>query len=499
MEFDYSTVHAVQTLRSAGYEAIIINNNPETVSTDYTTADKLYFEPLTVEDVLDIIDFEKPDGVIATLGGQTAVNLAAPLAAAGVKLIGTGGGAISRAEDRDLFEHLLLSLGIPQPKGEAVTKVEDGIKAAREIGYPVLVRPSFVLGGRAMQIVSDEEGLTHYLHTAVEIDADRPVLVDRYIRGKELEVDAVCDGDDVFIPGIMELVERTGVHSGDSISIYPTFSVSEKVRQTIFDFTRQLGPAIGIIGLYNIQFIVDPGEQVYIIEVNPRSSRTVPFLSKATGYHLADIATLCMLGHSLREQGITDLTPAPKDPRFFVKAPAFSFAKLRGMDAYLSPEMKSTGEAIGYDRNRLHALYKAMQAAGMRIADHGTVLASVDDHDKEELLPLIRRFYRLGFNIEATYGTAAFLREHGVRCHSYALHGHSQEAAELQVIFRKIREGHITYFINTRDTRSGHARSAGTRIRQCAAENGVPALTSPDTVRALLDALEDVVFPVGTI
>ena len=539
VEFDYSTVHAVQTLRGAGYEAIIINNNPETVSTDYTTADKLYFEPLTVEDVLDIIDFEKPDGVIATLGGQTAVNLAAPLAAAGVKLIGTGGGAISRAEDRDLFEHLLLSLGIPQPKGEAVTKVKDGIKAAREIGYPVLVRPSFVLGGRAMQIVSDEEGLTHYLHTAVEIDADRPVLVDRYIRGKELEVDAVCDGEEVFIPGIMELVERTGVHSGDSISIYPTYSVSEKVRRTIFDFTRQLGPAIGIIGLYNIQFIVDPGEQVYIIEVNPRSSRTVPFLSKATGYHLADIATLCMLGHTLREQGITDLTPAPKDPRFFVKAPAFSFAKLRGMDAYLSPEMKSTGEAIGYDRNRLHALYKAMQAAGMRIADHGTVLASVDDHDKEELLPLIRRFYRLGFNIEATYGTAAFLREHGVRCHSYQLHGHSQtvsgddiaagtlaatageaaaageaatagesgaasgspaaDADELQLIFRKIREGHITYFINTRDTRSGHARSAGTRIRQCAAENGVPALTSPDTVRALLDALEDVVFPVGTI
>jgi len=294
---------------------------------------------------------------------------------------------------------------------------------------------------------------------------------------------------------------------------------------------------------------VDPGEQVYIIEVNPRSSRTVPFLSKATGYHLADIATLCMLGHTLREQGITDLTPAPKDPRYFVKAPAFSFAKLRGMDAYLSPEMKSTGEAIGYDRNRLHALYKAMQAAGMRIADHGTVLASVDDHDKEELLPLIRLFCRLGFNIEATCGTAAFLREHGVRCHSYVLHGHSQSdggadipstgepaasaeisaapgdaaaaeisaapgdaaaaeisaasagdsAAELQEIFRKIREGHITYFINTRDTRSGHARSAGTRIRQCAAENGVPALTSPDTVRALLDALEDVVFPVGTI
>ena len=511
VEFDYSTVHAVQTLRKAGYEAIIINNNPETVSTDYTTADKLYFEPLTVEDVLNIIDFEEPDGVIATLGGQTAVNLAAPLAAAGVKLIGTGGGAISRAEDRDLFEHLLLSLNIPQPKGEAVTRVEDGIRAAAEIGYPVLVRPSFVLGGRAMQIVSDEPGLTHYLQTAVEIDADKPVLVDRYIRGKELEVDAVCDGREVFIPGIMELVERTGVHSGDSISIYPTFSISEEVRQVILDYTRRLGPAIGIIGLFNIQFIVDPEDRVYIIEVNPRSSRTVPFLSKATGWHLADIATLCMLGRTLREQGITDLAPAPKDPRYFVKAPAFSFAKLRGMDAYLSPEMKSTGEAIGYDRNRLHALYKAMQAAGMRVEDHGTVLVSVDDRDKEEILPLVIRFYRLGFSIEATSGTADFLMEHGIRCHCYVLHGHSAgaplpgtgadpaETKELENIFRKLRGGQITYFINTRDTRSGHEHSAGTRIRQCAAENGVPSLTSPDTVRALLDALEDVVFPVGTI
>ena len=510
VEFDYSTVHAVQTLRQAGYEAIIINNNPETVSTDYTTADKLYFEPLTVEDVLNIIDFERPDGVIATLGGQTAVNLAAPLAAAGVMLVGTGGGAIARAEDRDLFEHLLLSLDIPQPKGEAVTKVEDGVAAAERIGYPVLVRPSFVLGGRAMQIVSDREGLLQYLENAVALDKERPVLVDRYIRGKELEVDAVCDGTEVFIPGIMELVERTGVHSGDSISIYPTYSISEAVRATILDYTRRLGPAIGIIGLFNIQFIVDPADRVYIIEVNPRSSRTVPFLSKATGYHLADIATRCMLGQSLKDQGITDLTPAPKDPRFYVKAPAFSFAKLRGMDAYLSPEMKSTGEAIGYDRNRLHALYKAMQAAGMRIADHGTVLVSVDDRDKEEILPLILRFYRLGFNIEATAGTADFLRAHGIRCHRYDLHGHSVEAApgeggqtkeesELQIIFRKLREGHITYFINTRDTRSGHTRSAGAQIRRCAVENGVPALTSPDTVHALLDALEDVVFPVGTI
>ncbi|MBQ7535388.1 MAG: carbamoyl-phosphate synthase large subunit [Stomatobaculum sp.] len=512
VEFDYSTVHAVQTLRDAGYEAIIINNNPETVSTDYTTADKLYFEPLTVEDVLNIIDFERPEGVIATLGGQTAVNLAAPLTAASVHLIGTDGGAIARAEDRDLFEHLLLSLGIPQPEGEAVTKVEAGIAAAKRIGYPVLVRPSFVLGGRAMQIVSDEEGLRHYLRTAVEIDVDKPVLVDRYIRGKELEVDAVCDGKEVFIPGIMELMERTGVHSGDSISVYPTFSVPETVRKTILDYTRRLGLAIGIIGLFNIQFIADRDDQVYIIEVNPRSSRTVPFLSKATGYHLADIATHCMLGQSLRDQGITEMTPQPSDPRYYVKAPAFSFSKLHGMDAYLSPEMKSTGEAIGYDRNRLKALYKAMQAAGMRIVSHGIVLLSVDDHDKEEVLPLAERFVRLGFTLEATAGTADFLQSRGIRCKRYEIHAHeiaeasSGIAAEtpaaepvLEEIFKKLRDGSISYFINTRDTRSGHLHSAGTRIRECAVENGVPALTSPDTVRALLDALEEVLFSVGTI
>lgn len=373
VEFDYSTVHAVQTIKKSGYEAIIINNNPETVSTDYTTSDKLYFEPLTTEDVMNVIEFENPEGVIASLGGQTAINLAQPLDNLGVKIIGTDCAAIDKAENRELFEKLLYSLNIPQPKGCAVTRIEDGVKAANEIGYPVLVRPSFVLGGRAMQIVSDENQLRHYLKTAVEIDEDKPVLVDKYIIGKEVEVDAICDGRDVFIPGIMELVERTGIHSGDSISVYPSFSISNKVKGTIIQYAKKLGLGIGIKGLYNIQFIVDSKEQVYIIEVNPRSSRTVPFLSKATGYSLADIATEVILGKSLKEQGIFDIYPEEKK-RWYVKVPVFSFNKIRGLDAYLSPEMKSTGEAIGYDDKLNRALYKALQASGMRLQNYGTVL-----------------------------------------------------------------------------------------------------------------------------
>ncbi|MBQ9919205.1 MAG: carbamoyl-phosphate synthase large subunit, partial [Clostridia bacterium] len=416
VEFDYSTVHAVTTIKKSGYEAIIINNNPETVSTDYTTADKLYFEPLTPEDVMNIIEFEKPDGVIASLGGQTAINLAEPLRQRGVEIIGTDCDAIERAENRDSFEKLLSELNIPQPKGHAVTKIEDGIKAAAEIGYPVLVRPSFVLGGRAMQIVANEAQLRNYLKTAVEIDEDKPVLVDKYIQGKEVEIDAICDGRDVFVPGIMELVERTGVHSGDSISVYPTFSISDKVKGIILQYAKKLGIGIGIIGLFNIQFIVDKNDDVYIIEVNPRSSRTVPFLSKATGYSLADIATEVIMGKSLKEQGIFDIYPEEKK-RWYVKAPVFSFNKLRGLDAYLSPEMKSTGEAIGYDDKLNRALYKALQASGMHLQNYGTVLATIADKDKEEALPLIRRFYNLGFNIEATEGTAAFLKANGIRTH----------------------------------------------------------------------------------
>ena len=309
VEFDYSTVHAVMTIKNAGYEAIIINNNPETVSTDYTTADKLYFEPLTPEDVMNIIEFEKPEGVVASLGGQTAINLAQPLTDRGVKIIGTDCAAIDKAEDRNAFENLLNELNIPRAKGRAVTKLEDGLAAAAEIGYPVLVRPSFVLGGRAMQIVANEEQLRHYLRTAVEIDEDKPVLVDKYIQGREVEIDAICDGRDVFVPGIMELVERTGVHSGDSISVYPPFSISDRVKGIILQYAKKLGMGIGIVGLYNIQFIVDKDDNVFIIEVNPRSSRTVPFLSKATGYSLADIATEVILGKSLKELGIFDIYP----------------------------------------------------------------------------------------------------------------------------------------------------------------------------------------------
>ena len=493
VEFDYSTVHAVQTIRKAGYEAIIINNNPETVSTDYTTADKLYFEPLTAEDVMNIVLLEQPEGIIASLGGQTAINLAQPLMERGVKIIGTDCAAIEKAENRDAFEKLLSGLGIPQPRGRAVTRIEDGIAAAAEIGYPVLVRPSFVLGGRAMQIVADEAQLRQYLKTAVEIDADKPVLVDKYIRGKEVEIDAICDGRNVFVPGIMELVERTGVHSGDSISVYPSFSISNRVKGIILQYAKKLGPAIGIVGLYNIQFIVDERENVYIIEVNPRSSRTVPFLSKATGYPLADIATLAALGKSLPEQGIFDLYPQEKK-RWYVKAPAFSFAKLRGLDAYLSPEMKSTGEAIGYDNTLNRALYKALQASGVKLQNYGTVLATISDEDKDEALPLLRRFYRLGFNIEATPGTAAFLKEHGIKTRI------RQKVSDQNTeILDSIRQGYVTYVINTMDVRCEGSNSGSRRIRQCAVENGVTMLTALDTVRVLLDVLEEITLGISTI
>ena len=491
VEFDYSTVHAVMTIKNAGYEAIIINNNPETVSTDYTTADKLYFEPLTPEDVMNIIEFEKPEGVIASLGGQTAINLAQPLTDRGVKIIGTDCAAIDKAEDRNAFENLLNELNIPRAKGKAVTNMEDGIAAAAEIGYPVLVRPSFVLGGRAMQIVANEKQLRHYLRTAVEIDEDKPVLVDKYIQGREVEIDAICDGRDVFVPGIMELVERTGVHSGDSISVYPPFSISNKVKGIILQYAKKLGLGIGIVGLFNIQFIVDDKDNVFIIEVNPRSSRTVPFLSKATGYSLADIATEVILGKSLKEQGFFDIYPDEKE-RFYVKAPVFSFNKIRGLDAYLSPEMKSTGEAIGYDRTMTRALYKALQASGMHLQNYGTVLATIADKDKEEALPLIRRFYNLGFNIEATVGTAMFLKSHGIRTHAFSKISEGSEE-----IPNALRQGHIAYVINTRDP--GANEHDGLEIRQIATEHNVTMFTSLDTVKALLDVLEETTLTISTI
>ena len=486
VEFDYSTVHAVKTIQEMGYEAIVINNNPETVSTDYTMADKLYFEPLTVEDILNICDLEKPEGVIASLGGQTAVNLAGPLAERGVRIIGTGPEAIRRAEDRDAFELLIRDLKIPHPEGQAVRSIEEGIRAAEEIGYPVLVRPSYVLGGRAMEIVANEKMLIRYLSDAVRVNADRPVLIDRYIVGKEVEVDAVCDGKSVFLPGIMELVERTGVHSGDSTSVYPPFSITEHVRDLIWDYTRKLGIGIGIVGLYNIQFIVDKEENVSVIEVNPRASRSVPFLSKSTGTALVDIAAKVMLGVSLEEMGLSGLRLKEKE-FWYVKAPAFSFEKLNGMDTYLSPEMKSTGEAIGYDQSLKRAFYKAMQASGIRMKEYGTVIVTLADEDKEEALPLVRRFYELGFNIEATVGTGSYLKEHGIRTR---IRGKLSEGSD--EILTSIRAGYVSYVINTRAVLSGIHYEDGEAIRRCAIMNGVTMFTSLDTVRILLEVLEDI-------
>ena len=493
VEFDYSTVHAVWTIRKSGYEAIIINNNPETVSTDYTTSDKLYFEPLTPEDVMNIIEFEHPEGVIASLGGQTAVNLAKPLHERGVKIIGTDCDAIDRAEDRKQFEQLLEKLQIPQPQGVAVTSIEEGVKAAQEIGYPVLVRPSFVLGGRAMQIVAGKPQLRYYLKNAVEIDADKPVLVDKYIEGKEVEIDAICDGRNVFIPGIMELVEKTGIHSGDSISVYPSFSISNKVKGIILQYAKKLGINIGIVGLYNIQFIVDNNDDVYIIEVNPRSSRTVPFLSKSTGYSLADIATEVILGKSLKELGFFDLYPEEKQ-RWYVKAPVFSYNKIKGLDAYLSPEMKSTGEAIGYDNKLNRALYKALQAAGLKLQNYGTVFVTLADRDKQAALPLIRRFYNMGFNIEATAGTADFLKENGIR--TRILKKVSEGSDDIP---SALRQGHIAYVINTSDLADIGQHNDGYAIRTVATDNCITMFTALDTVSVLLDVLEETTICVSTI
>ncbi len=493
VEFDYSTVHAIWAIREAGYEAIIINNNPETVSTDYTISDKLYFEPLTTEDVMNVINLEKPEGVIVTLGGQTAINLAGSLVEFDVPIIGTQIDAIDNAEDRKLFEAIMRKTGIPQPKAKAVTNVEDGVKAANEIGYPVLVRPSFVLGGRAMMIVGNEDTLRHYLHNAVEVSENSPVLVDKYIEGRETEVDAICDGKDVFIPGIMEHVEKTGVHSGDSISVYPSFSLNSGVKDKIIDYTVRLGREIGIVGLFNIQYIVDKDDNVYVIEVNPRSSRTVPFLSKSTGIPMAKIATMVMLGKSLKEQGITGIY-LPESTRHYVKSPAFSFGKIKGIDTYLSPEMKSTGEAIGYDKSLNRAVYKSLQASGISVMNYGTVFATIADKDKEDALPLLRRFYNLGFNIQATRGTAEFLKNHGIRTKSL---GKINEGSD--DIVNSLRKGHVTYVINTIDVNQHETRLDGYEIRRAAVENNVTIFTALDTVRVLLNVLEEITFGISTI
>lgn len=491
IEFDYSTVQAIWTIKELGYESIIINNNPETVSTDYTTSDKLYFEPLTIEDVMNIIDLEKPQGVIVSLGGQTAINLANGLSKLGVNIIGTSVEGINKAEDRDEFEEILEKLKINRPLGKAVYSVEEGQKAANIIGYPVLVRPSFVLGGRGMEIVYNDKDLVSYLTDAVAQDSDQPVLIDKYIIGKELDVDAICDGKDIFIPGIMEHIEKTGVHSGDSISVYPPFSIDQTTINTIVEYTKKLGLGIGIIGLFNIQFIVDENNQLYVIEVNPRSSRTVPFISKVTGYNLANISTKVILNKSLKELGHIGLMPN-KD-KSYVKVPKFSFSKISGLDAVLSPEMKSTGEAIGYDKTLNRALYKALKASGMKIQNYGTLFATISDQDKEKALPIIRRFYNLGFNIEATEGTAHFLKENNIKTRiKKKLSEGSDDITE------SLRKGHITYVLNTISTNKSASKD-GTIIRRTAIENNITMFTSLDTINVLIDVLEDITLTVNTI
>ena len=407
VEFDYTTVHTVKTLKQCGYEAIIINNNPETVSTDFSISDKLYFEPLTVEDVMHVVDLEQPEGVIVQFGGQTAINLASGLVEHGVKILGTSLEGINKAEDRHEFENMLNVLGIPQPEGETAVTVERALEIANKISYPVLVRPSYVLGGRAMEIVHNDDELKVYMATAVkEISHDSPILVDRYVLGKELEIDAIADGENVFIPGVMEHIERAGIHSGDSISVYPTQTISKKVKDTIIDYAIRIGKGFKFVGLYNIQFIVDKNEKVYVLEVNPRSSRTVPFLSKITGIGMCNIATKCILGQSLLDQNITPGYMKEDTTQVYVKAPVFSFAKLRSVDTVLGPEMKSTGEALGCDDSLEKALYKALIASGVKIPQYGTVLLTVADEDKKDILDIARRFYRIGYGLYATEGTA---------------------------------------------------------------------------------------------
>ena len=493
VEFDFSTVHAIWGIREMGYEAIVINNNPETVSTDYLVTDKLYFEPLTIEDVMNIITLENPLGVIVELGGQTAINLADRLDKLNVPIIGTQNEAIRNAEDRRCFEEILTELNIPRAKGTTVRNINDGLKAANVIGYPVLVRPSYVLGGRAMQIVHSDASLVTYLENAFEVDNNQPVLIDKYIQGREVEVDAICDGKDVFIPGIMELIERTGVHSGDSISVYPPISLNKDVIDKICEYTIKLGLRIGIIGLFNIQFIVDDNNNVFIIEVNPRSSRSVPFMSKSSKCNLANIATKVILGKSLKEQGYKTMLLENQN-MYYVKAPTFSFSKIRGLDTVLSPEMKSTGEAIGYDYSLNRALYKALKASNMKVSNYGTVFVTLSDETKKEALPLIKRFYDLGFNIEATSGTAQFLKMHHVKTRvRKKISEGSDEILEL------LRKGHVSYVVNTTSNENDETSHDGFMIRRVATENDVTIFTSLDTVKVLLDVLEDITVKVGTI
>ena len=481
VEFDYCSVHSVWALREMGIEAIIINNNPETVSTDFDISDRLYFEPLTTEDVLNIIDKEKPEGVIVQFGGQTAINLAASLQKAGVKVFGTSVDDIDRAEDRERFDEVLTQTQSPRPQGISVTNLDDAVTGAAKIGYPVMVRPSYVLGGRAMEIVYNEAELRDYMSRAVKVTPDHPVLVDRYMQGTEVEVDGISDGVDVVIPGIMEHVERAGVHSGDSIAVYPPQTLSSKVIYTIIDYTKRLALSLHVKGLLNIQFVVVDGE-VYIIEVNPRSSRTVPFLSKVTNVDMVGIATRIAMGHTLKELGYKSGLVPPK-PYVAVKAPVFSFAKMTDVDIALGPEMKSTGEVMGIDYHYARALYKAIIGSGIHVSTKGCILFTVADKDKEEMKQLAKAFAELGFEICATEGTAKTIQSMGIDAEIVGkVHERSSD------IIQMIKNGKINMVINTL-TQGKHSAKDGFKIRRATVEHGIACLTSLDTAWEVLRVL----------
>ena len=481
VEFDYCSVHSVWALREMGIEAIIINNTPETVSTDFDISDRLYFEPLTTEDVLNIIDKENPEGVIVQFGGQTAINLAASLQKAGVKVFGTSVDDIDRAEDRERFDEVLTQTQIPRPQGISVTNLDEAVTGAAKIGYPVMVRPSYVLGGRAMEIVYNEAELRDYMSRAVKVTPDHPVLVDRYMQGTEVEVDGISDGVDVVIPGIMEHVERAGVHSGDSIAVYPPQTLSSKVIYTIIDYTKRLALSLHVKGLLNIQFVVVDGE-VYIIEVNPRSSRTVPFLSKVTNVDMVGFATRIAMGHTLKELGYKSGLVPPK-PYVAVKAPVFSFAKMTDVDIALGPEMKSTGEVMGIDYHYARALYKAIIGSGIHVPTKGCILFTVADKDKEEMKQLAKAFSELGFEICATEGTAKAIQSMGIDAEIVGkVHERSSD------IIQMIKNGKINMVINTL-TQGKHSAKDGFKIRRATVEHGIACLTSLDTAWEVLRVL----------
>ncbi|MGN7164420.1 carbamoyl-phosphate synthase large subunit [Paenibacillus cellulositrophicus] len=486
IEFDYSTVHAVWAIQKAGYEAVIINNNPETVSTDFNTSDRLYFEPLFFEDVMNVIEQEKPIGVIVQFGGQTAINLAGPLSRAGVNILGTSLESIDEAEDRKKFEALLSRLQIAQPKGSTVTSVDEAVDTAQSLGYPVLVRPSYVLGGRAMEIVYSDEELLSYMEQAVKINPEHPVLIDRYMLGKEVEVDAICDGETVVIPGIMEHIERAGVHSGDSIAVYPPQHLEQHLKEKIVSITTRIAKELKTIGLVNIQFVIY-NDEVYVIEVNPRSSRTVPFLSKVTTIPMANLATQAILGRKLKDAGYKDGL-WPESDYVSVKVPVFSFAKLRRVEPTLGPEMKSTGEVMGRDLQYAKALYKGLIGAGMKIPASGAIIVTVADKDKEEAVELMKGYKRLGYKIYATEGTAQALNEAGLNVTTV------QKLSDgTPNILDLIRNGEAQFVFNTL-TKGKTPQRDGFRIRREAVENGVVCMTSLDTVRALMNMLDTLNF-----